>query len=64
MNDLIIHLHIPKTGGTTLRDIVNRQYSSENILTIQTIDKSKKIVKTLSSNKINSINCWKYLFNR
>ena len=45
MNDLIIHLHIPKTGGTTLRDIVNRQYSSENILTIQTIDKSKKLLK-------------------
>ena len=55
MNDLIIHLHIPKTGGTTLRDIVNRQYSSENILTIQTIDKSKKIVKILSSNKINQL---------
>ena len=55
MNDLIIHLHIPKTGGTTLRDIVNRQYSSENILTIPTIDKSKNIVGALSSNKINQL---------
>ena len=51
MNDLIIHLHIPKTGGTTLRDIVYRQYSAKNILTIPTIDKSKIIVDALSSNK-------------
>ena len=51
MNDLIIHLHIPKTGGTTLRDIVYRQYLSKNILTIPTIDKSKIIVDALSSNK-------------
>ena len=40
MNDLIIHLHIPKTGGTTLRDIIQRQYLSKNILTIPTLEKS------------------------
>jgi len=55
MNDLIIHLHIPKTGGTTLRDIVNRQYSNENILTIPTIGESKNIVEALSKNKINQL---------
>ena len=55
MNDLIIHLHIPKTGGTTLRDIVNRQYSSRNIFTIPTIDKAKIMVDTLSPNNIKQL---------
>ena len=32
MKDLFIHLHIPKTGGTTLRDIIQRQYQAEKIL--------------------------------
>jgi len=55
MNDLIIHLHIPKTGGTTLRDIVNRQYSNESILTIPTIGESKNIIETLSKDRINQL---------
>ena len=55
MNDLIIHLHIPKTGGTTLRDIVNRQYSNENVLTIPTIGESKNIIEDLSQKEINKL---------
>ncbi|MFQ6678154.1 MAG: sulfotransferase family 2 domain-containing protein [Fidelibacterota bacterium] len=27
MNDIIIFLHLPRTGGTTLRDILSKQYS-------------------------------------
>ena len=26
MNDTLIILHLPQTGGTTLRDILSRQY--------------------------------------
>ena len=55
MNDLIIHLHIPKTGGTTLRDIIQRQYLSKNILTIPTIEKSENILETVPSVKINQL---------
>ena len=55
MNDLIIHLHIPKTGGTTLRDIVNRQYSNEKVITIPTIGESKNIIEGLSQKKINKL---------
>ena len=55
MNDLIIHLHIPKTGGTTLRDIIQRQYLSKNILTIPTLEKSENILETVPSVKINQL---------
>ena len=55
MNDLIIHLHIPKTGGTTLRDIIQRQYLSKNILTIPTLEESENILETVPSVKINQL---------
>ena len=55
MNDLIIHLHIPKTGGTTLRDIIQLQYLSKNILTNPTLEKSEKILETVPSVKINQL---------
>jgi len=29
MNDTLIFLHLPRTGGTTLRDILNRQYPND-----------------------------------
>lgn len=35
-NPLLIHLHIPKTAGVTLRQIVDRQYPPNAILTLQT----------------------------
>ena len=51
MNYLLIYLHIPKTGGTTLRDIIYRQYPSKNILTIPTLNESKSIINNLSRNR-------------
>ncbi|NQU33232.1 MAG: sulfotransferase family 2 domain-containing protein [Bacteroidetes bacterium] len=34
MNDTTLFLHIPRTGGTTLRDIIESQYSKKTILEI------------------------------
>ena len=51
MNDLLINLHIPKTGGTTLRDIIHRQYPINNIITIPTLSESKDIINNVSLNR-------------
>ena len=51
MDYLPIYLHIPKTGGTTFRDIIYRQYPSNNILTIPTLNESTGIIKSLSLNR-------------
>ena len=48
MENLLIYLHIPKTGGTTLRDIIQYQYKSNKILTIPTLSESKDIINNLS----------------
>ena len=51
----IIFLHIPKTGGTTLRDIFNRQYkNNESILTKRLIE-SENIIKGLNDEEKNRI---------
>ena len=55
MKDLFIHLHIPKTGGTTLRDIIQRQYRSEKILMIPKLDESEDILKEVSTSQINQL---------
>ena len=55
MKDLYIHLHIPKTGGTTLRDIIQRQYQSEKILMIPKLDESEDILKEVSTSQINQL---------
>ena len=55
MKDLFIHLHIPKTGGTTLRDIIQRQYRSEKILMIPKLEESKNILKEVSTSQINQL---------
>ena len=55
MKDLFIHLHIPKTGGTTLRDIIQRQYQSEKILMIPKLDESEDILKEVSTSQINQL---------
>lgn len=51
----IIFLHIPKTGGTTLRDIFSRQYKKdESILTNRLIE-SENIIKALKDEEKNRI---------
>ena len=53
--DLFIHLHIPKTGGTTLRDIIQRQYRAEKILMIPKLKESENIIKEISASNINQL---------
>jgi len=55
MKDLFIHLHIPKTGGTTLRDIIQRQYRSEKILMIPKLEESESILKEVSTSQIKQL---------
>ena len=55
MKDLFIHLHIPKTGGTTLRDIIHRQYQSKQILVIPKLENSESIIKEISAAQINQL---------
>ncbi len=37
MNDTLIILHLPQTGGTTLRDILSRQYPEKWIFENKTL---------------------------
>lgn len=37
MNDTLIILHLPQTGGTTLRDILSRQYPEKLIFENKTL---------------------------
>ena len=37
MNDTLIILHLPQTGGTTLRDILSRQYPEKCIFENKTL---------------------------
>jgi hypothetical protein len=53
--DLFIHLHIPKTGGTTLRDIIQRQYRAEKILLIPKLEESENILKEVSTSQVNQL---------
>ena len=53
--DLFIHIHIPKTGGTTLRDIIQRQYRAEKILMIPKLEESENIIKEISASHINQL---------
>lgn len=52
----VIFLHIPKTGGTTLHQIIERQYSSDSIYTLSgQNDQSIESLKLLSESKRNAI---------
>jgi len=60
MRNTIIFLHIPRTGGTTFRDILERYYHSRNVIEIKNfintdISFSGNIKKRLNyANKIKS----------
>jgi hypothetical protein len=51
----IIFLHIPKAGGTTLRDIISRQYPKNSILTISHFKESLPIINQLTTNQQKSL---------
>lgn len=53
-NDIIIFLHIPKTGGTTLRDILIRLYNHKNIVITTRMASSEKTIKSLSAEQKNN----------
>jgi hypothetical protein len=54
-NDILIYLHIPKTGGTTLRDIITRQYKSKNIITTERLADSEDKIVNLPVQEKNNI---------
>ncbi len=52
---LIYFLHIPKTGGITLRDIISRQYKRFEICTVPTLKESKQFLENISELTINQL---------
>mgnify|MGYP002152764434 CR=1 FL=1 len=67
MKKIPIFLHIPKTGGTTIRDIINRQYKNDQIFTVTTLKESEKINKSSLNSTINNYKIiqghWKFGFH-
>ena len=51
----IIFLHIPKTGGTTLRDIFSRQYKKDETILTKRLIESENIIKGLNDKEKNRI---------
>ncbi|SDL61262.1 Sulfotransferase family protein [Catalinimonas alkaloidigena] len=41
--DKLIFLHIPKAGGSTLKDVLNRYYSEENVYYLEVIDQRMQL---------------------
>jgi len=55
MKNKIIFLHIPRTGGTTFRDILERFYHPKNVIEIKKFIESEKIIKTLTKEEQSKI---------
>lgn len=55
MKNKIIFLHIPRTGGTTFRDILDRLYHSNNVVEIKNFIDSEKIMKSIPKNEQSKI---------
>ena len=55
MNNKIIFLHIPRTGGTTFRDILERFYHSENVIEIKKFIESEETIRTYTKDEQSKI---------
>ena len=55
MNNKIIFLHIPRTGGTTFRDILERFYHSENVIEIKKFIESEETISTYTKDEQSKI---------
>ncbi|MGF1495087.1 MAG: sulfotransferase family 2 domain-containing protein [Microcoleaceae cyanobacterium] len=52
---LIVFLHIPKAGGTTLNGIINLQYSRNRIIRANGINNAKSLLASLSAEEVERI---------
>ena len=52
MNELILFLHVPRTGGTTFRDIVKHQYKPYEILEIKHFENAVDVITNISEGKV------------
>ena len=55
MRNTIIFLHIPRTGGTTFRDILERYYHSRNVIEIKKFLNTEKNIKSMTKERRSSI---------
>lgn len=55
--ELLVFMHIPKTGGSTLRRIIARQYQLEEIWTFGDIYKFKERIGKFSREQLTQIKC-------
>ena len=55
MRNTIIFLHIPRTGGTTFRDILERYYHSRNVIEINNFINTEKKIKSITKERRSSI---------
>jgi len=57
LEDLLVFMHIPKTGGTTLREIIQRQYEPNKVWTFGTIYQFREELSEMSEKRIKQIRC-------
>ena len=55
MRNTIIFLHIPRTGGTTFRDILERYYHSRNVIEIKNFINTEKSIESMTKERRSSI---------
>ncbi len=55
IDELILFLHIPRTGGTTLRDILDRQYQLSKTVDVERFVDAKSEIGRIPSERINDL---------